>query len=170
MAANEPVSAELIAADATTALTWAEASAHLGGARSYWLATIHPSGRSHVRPVLGVWVDGAIHTSSNRAVRKGRNLAVDPRCSLTTTAHDIDFVLEAEAARVTDEARLQRVAEVYRSKYEWPVTIRDGAFDAPYGAPTAGPPPYQIYELVPRVVYAFGTNEEFAPRSTRFQF
>jgi hypothetical protein len=32
------------------------------------------------------------------------------------------------------------VAEAYAAKYEWPVTVRDGAFDAD-GAPTAGPPP-----------------------------
>jgi Pyridoxamine 5'-phosphate oxidase len=170
MAAREPVSAALIAHDATSVLPWSEAHARLADARGYWLATIHPSGAPHVRPVLSVWVDGAMHTTSNPMARKGRNLAVDERCSLTATTESIDFVLEGEAARVTDDDQLQRVAEAYIAKYEWPVTISDRAFEAPYGAPTAGAPPYAIYELVPRVVFAFGTNEEFAPRSTRYQF
>jgi len=166
----EPKAAELIAEDATTALSWSEAHTYLDGARTYWLATLRADGRPHVRPVLAVWADGALHSTSNPTARKARNVGRDPRCSITATSDSIDLVLEGEMARVLDETRMQRVAEAYKSKYEWPVTISDGAFDAPYGAPTAGPPPYQIYEFVPTTVYAFGTNEELAPRSTRFQF
>ena len=54
-------------------------------------------------------------------------------------------------------------------KYGWPPTVADGAFDAPYGAPTAGPPPYEVYEITARTVYGFGTDEEHAPRSTRWR-
>jgi hypothetical protein len=50
------------------------------------------------------------------------------------------------------------------------VTIEDGAYQAPYGAPTAGPPPYHLYAFAPTAVYAFGTNESLGPRSTRFAF
>ena len=32
-----------------------------------------------MRPVLGVWVDGALHTTSSPAARKARNLAEDDR-------------------------------------------------------------------------------------------
>ncbi len=46
----------------------------------------------------------------------------------------------------------------------------DNMFDAPYGAPTAGPPPYRVYELTPRRVYAFGTSDNLGVRSTRFCF
>jgi hypothetical protein len=42
--------------------------------------------------------------------------------------------------------------------------------DAPYGAPTAGPPPYEVYAVAPEVVYAFGVDDEHAPRSTRWRF
>ncbi|MGH9244498.1 MAG: hypothetical protein ACRD29_09310 [Acidimicrobiales bacterium] len=48
--------------------------------------------------------------------------------------------------------------------------MRDGAFDAPYGAPTAGPPPYQPYAVTPTVIFGFGTNDKFAPLSTRWRF
>ena len=43
-------------------------------------------------------------------------------------------------------------------------------FDAPYGAPTAGPPPYRAYEITPSRAYAFGMNDNLGVRSTRFRF
>ena len=42
-------------------------------------------------------------------------------------------------------------------------------FDAPYGAPTAGTPPYRVYEISPRVVCAFGMDNDLGVRSTRFR-
>lgn len=170
MAAKEPVSAALIAQDATTVLPWSGAMTRLGAVGTYWLATIHADGRPHVRPVLAVVADGVLYTTSNPDARKAKNLAGDPRCSITAPADNIDIVVEGEMTRVRDDATLQRVAEAYHAKYQWPVTIKDGAFDAPYGAPTAGPPPYEIYELAPKTVFAQGTNDEFAPRTTRFDF
>ncbi len=80
----------------------------------------------------------------------------------------MDVVLEGTATRVAKEATLQQVAEAYRSKYGWPVTVTDGAFDAPYGAPTAGPPPYYPYEITPATVSASRTADEVpADRATR---
>jgi hypothetical protein len=54
-----------------------------------------------------------------------------------------DLVVEGTAAKVSDEARLRRVAEVYMTKYGWPVSVRDRAFYGD-GAPTEGPPPYEV--------------------------
>jgi hypothetical protein len=48
--------------------------------------------------------------------------------------------------------------------------VTEGGFDAPYGAPTAGPPPYQPFEITPAAVFGFGTVGEFAGRATRFAF
>jgi nitroimidazol reductase NimA-like FMN-containing flavoprotein (pyridoxamine 5'-phosphate oxidase superfamily) len=170
MGNSEPRAAEPIAADATTALPWDEARSRLAEHRFYWLATPRPDGRPHVRPVLTVMVDGSLYTTTSPAARKGRNLERDTRCSITANTDGLDLVLEGTATKVTDEGRLQRVADAYKSKYEWPPTVRDGAFDAPYGAPTAGPPPYEVYEITPVVAYGFGTDEELAPRSTRWTF
>ena len=53
----------------------------------------------------------------------------------------------------------------------WPVTVTpDGAFDAPFGAPAAGPPPYQVYAFEPVTVWGFGTDDRYAARSTRWDF
>ena len=151
-------------------IPWAEARDRLAGERFYWLATTHPDGRPHVRPVLAVWVDGALYSSSNPTARKGRNLDHDPRCSVTARTDDLDVVLEGTAGPVTDEETLARVAATYRDKYGWPVEVEGGAFEAPYGAPTAGPPPYLVYEITPVQVFGFGTDDALGPRSTRWRF
>ena len=131
---------------------------------------MHPTGPPHVRPVLAVWVNGALYSTSTKASRKGRNLLADPRCTVTARTDTMDMVLEGIAAQVTEEAALEQVAEVYRTKYSWPVTVIEGAFDAPYGAPTAGPPPYLLYKITPVTVFAFGTAEGYGSRTTRYRF
>jgi hypothetical protein len=166
----EPKSADLIAADPTTALPWEVVRDVLKDTRLYWLATVHPSGRPHVRPVLAVRVNGALYSTSTKAFRKGRNLATDPRCTVTARTDIMDVVLEGTATQVTNEDTLNKVAEAYRSKYGWPVTVTNGAFDAPYSAPTAGPPPYHPYEITPATVFGFGTADEYAGRTTRYRF
>lgn len=170
---SEPTETTAIAGDATpptTPMPWSEARRRLADAQVYWLATTAADGRPHVRPVLGVWVDDSLHTTTSPAARKARNLAVNDHCSFSVSADGVDTVLEGTAARVVEADHLQRVADAYKAKYEWPPTVADGAFDAPYGAPTAGPPPYEIYAITPTVVYGFGTDEEHAPRSTRWRF
>jgi hypothetical protein len=47
------------------------------------------------------------------------------------------------------------------------VRIQDGAFDADYGAPTAGPPPFDVYALNPTRVFGFGTDETWSPTRWR---
>jgi hypothetical protein len=64
--------------------------------------------------------------------------ADDSRGTVTACTDTMDVVLEGTATRVTDEAAMQRVAQAYRAKYGWPVSVTGGAFDTPHGAPTAG--------------------------------
>lgn len=145
MTEKQPLSAEPLAPDAATLLPWSEARTRLAAAQFYWLATVHPDGRPHVRPVLAVWVDGAMYTTTNSSARKARNLEYNPRCAITVRSDNLDLVVEGDAAKVREDTTLQRVATAYGSKYDWPVTVRDGALDAAYGAPTAGPPPYEVF-------------------------
>jgi hypothetical protein len=151
-------------------LPWAQARERISQARWYWLGTIHPSGRPHVRPVLAVWVGGALYTTSSPQARKGRNLDRDGRCTVTVTADDMHLVLEGDASKVTDPAALEIAADAYRAKYDWPVTVVDGAFDATYGAPTAGLPPYRPYQIRPATVFGFVNDPALGPSSTRWQF
>jgi Pyridoxamine 5'-phosphate oxidase len=177
---REPRSAENIAnqydddamvpADPDAVITWRDARERLAQSRSFWLATTRADRRPHVRPVLAVVVDDIVYSTTSPSARKARNLATNAHCAITASSDDIDFMIEGTAAPVTAEETLERVAEAYRSKYGWPVTVRNGAFHAPFGAPTAGPPPYQPYALVPEVVLGLGTNETYAMRSTRWRF
>jgi exopolysaccharide biosynthesis WecB/TagA/CpsF family protein len=91
-----------------------------------------------------------------------RYLRYNPRCSLASRDNDLDFVVEAKAERVMVPTELEGVAAVYRRRYDWPVEVRAGAFEAEYGAPSAGPPPYNVYRLEPLTAYAFGTNDKTA--------
>jgi hypothetical protein len=77
-------------------------------------------------------------------------------------------VVEGEAVLTRDEATLRRVADVYAEVYGWRVTVRDGAFHDTEGAPTAGPPPYDVYEVTPAIAFGFGTDESLTPTRWRF--
>jgi hypothetical protein len=165
-----PKSADLIVSEPTTALPWELVRDVLADTRMYWLASVHPAARPHVRPVLAVWHDGALYTTSAAPARKARNLKANPSCTVTARTDSMDVVLEGIATPVTDDGTLQQVARAYRDKYGWPVTVTGGAFDAPYGAPTAGPPPYQPYQVTPVTVFGFGTSDDYASRTTRYRF
>jgi pyridoxamine 5'-phosphate oxidase-like protein len=153
-----------------TTLPWAEARERISQARWYWLGTIHPSGRPHIRPLLAVWMGDALYTTSSPRARKGRNLDRDGRCTVTVTTDDMHLVLEGDASKVTDPIALEAVAAAYRVKYDWPVTVINGAFDAPYGAPTAGLPPYQPYQIRPATVFGFANDPALGPASTCWRF
>lgn len=148
---------------------WDDTEVVLAGSRFYWLATVGPRSRPHLRPVLAVWLDRSMFSTTGPKARKGRNLADNGQCALSARTSALDVVLEGEAKRVVDEDVLRRVAVAYDTKYGWPVTIVDGTFAAPYGAPTAGPPPYYVYEIRPETVFAF-TTDESPPRPTRWRF
>src|SRR5215210_9310852 len=123
MADREPVAEQPFGADDAALTPWAEARGCLEEAGTYWLATVRPDGRPHVMPVLAVWLDGALHFSTGETSRKGKNLARNPHCVIALGSHALDLVVEGEAAKVSDEAKLHRVAAVYASKYDWQVTV-----------------------------------------------
>ena len=153
-----------------TVLPWAHGRQRIDEARYYLLGTTHPSGRPHLRPVLAVWVGGALYTTSSPRARKGRNLDRDARCSVAVTAVDMHIVLDGLSSKVTDPGLLGSIADAYRTKYDWNVTVVGGELDAPYGAPTAGPPPYQLYEIRPTAVFGFVNDSALGPSSTRWRF
>ena len=85
-------------------LPWAQARQRINDARYYWLWTAHPSGRPHVRPVLAVWAGDTLYTTSSP---------------------------QGLSSKVVDPGLLGRVAEAYRSTYDWNVTVVGEKFDAP---------------------------------------
>jgi nitroimidazol reductase NimA-like FMN-containing flavoprotein (pyridoxamine 5'-phosphate oxidase superfamily) len=160
-------SAELIATtfetyDAPT--PWEQARDRLRDAHdTYWLAVTRPDGSPHVRPVLGVWADEHLHFVSGSTTRKTRYLTGNPHISITVSADGIDLVAEGTAERVTDLASLRRVADAYQTKYGWHATPRDAAFNDTEGAPTAGPPPYNVYRVALAKIMGFPVGESYSP-------
>jgi len=132
-----------------------------------WVATVRPDGRPHVVPVGVLWVDGRFYFNAGATTRKARDLARNPHCVITVATHGFDLVVEGEAAKVTDDAKLQRIADVYASE-GWQPTVRDGALYAEFSAPSAGPPPWDVYEVTPATVFALGTAEPYG--ATRWRF
>lgn len=110
------------------------------------LGTIRPDGRPHAAPVGSLWIDGAWYVVTGPGTQKGRNLAQDPACTLTARLAGIDVVFTGRADRVTDPTELEHVASVYRG-VGWPAEVADGAFTAPYTAPSGGPPPWYLYRV-----------------------
>jgi Pyridoxamine 5'-phosphate oxidase len=127
---------------------------------THWLATTRPDGRPHVVPIGAVWDEGHFYFSSGNGTRKSKNLAQRSDCVITLAAKGLDITLEGEAKRVTDEAKLRRVAAVFASA-GWEPTVKDGAFQHEFSAPSAGPPPWYVYEFTPRTVFGFATAEPY---------
>jgi hypothetical protein len=157
-------------ADAYDVLDWSLALDHLTRSQLYWLTTVRTGGVAHVRPVFAVVSNGTLYSTTAATAHKTHLLEQRPQCTLATSTDGIDLVYEGIASRVSDRATLERVAAAYHAKYQWPVAVVGDAFTAPFGAPSAGPPPYHLYEIAPVDVFGFGTDDRYAKRSTRWNF
>ena len=170
MAGNEP-EAELdprFSDRDATPTPWAAARNELEQAKAYWLSTVRPDGRPHVTTVAAVWADDALHFTTGRSERKAMNLARNSHCVITTgtnTLDGLDVVVEGEAVLVTDEARLQRLADAYIAKYDqlFVFEVRDGALWI-----EGSEDPGMAYELRPTKAFGFGKGESFSQTRWRF--
>ena len=120
---------------------------------------MRPDGRPHLAGVGALWLDGDFYFVSGEGTRKSQNLAENPNCVLSVALPDLDLVVEGTATQVTDDATLQRLAESYVAQ-GWPVHVENGAFTAPYSAPSAGPPPWNLYVVTPSVAFGVGSAGE----------
>lgn len=81
---------------------------------------------------------------------------------------DLDLIVEGAATKVTDGPTLQRLAERYQAQ-GWPATVKDGALTAPFSAPSAGPPPWDLFELTPGTEFGVATAEPYGATRWHFQ-
>lgn len=134
-----------------------------------WLATINPDGSPHVTGIGALWADDCFWFETGRSSRKGRNLARDPRCTLSVAAREFDLVVAGDAIEVTDPATVASLAERWAAA-GWPARPDHTglALTAEYSAPSAGPPPWHVYRLVPRTATALGIVEPGG--ATRWRF
>ena len=149
---NPPLEWERVvgALDATRDLEVSDSASH------FWLATVRPDGRPHVMGVGIVWDAGRFYLVTGPGTQKAKNLARDQRCAVSVAPPGIDIVAEGTAAIIRDDAELHRIAELFSG---WGPQVRDGAFWHEYSAPSAGPPPWDVYEITPTTIYAVASEE-----------
>jgi general stress protein 26 len=139
----------------------------LEDAELFWISTVRPDGRPHVTPLPAVWLDDALHFCTGAEEQKAVNLGRNPHCALTTGTNTwkvgLDVVVEATAARITDDALLRRLAEAWETKYhgDWRFEVADGAFHHADGDEAL------VFELVEPKILAFAKGD-FA--QTRYRF
>ncbi len=141
---------------------WSRVETELENAETYWITTVRADGRPHSTPLVAIWLNGAIWFCTGPTEQKAKNLEGNQNCLVTTGCngfYGLDVVVEGVAERVTDESRLQRVAERYESKYEPPFNflVRDGAFAMAGDENTA-----LVFEIQPSKILAFAKGDTFS--------
>lgn len=111
-----------IPAEETGMLDWESVVKRMRGDRSYWVTTIRPGGRPHVRPTWGVWIDGAFHCGGGERTRWVQNLGADPSIVVHRGDPEEVVIVEGEAERIDRESageeRIERLEAAYREKYD----------------------------------------------------
>jgi hypothetical protein len=171
----------LAEADGLPALAWSQVEAQLTdllthndprapNRSTFWLTTLNADGSPHVTSVGALWHAGSAWFQTAERTRKAKNLARDPRCTISVATGGFDVMVAGEARRVTDAKTVTKLAALW-ARGGWPAEPDESgtAITAPFNAPTLGPPPWFVYELKPRSATAVGTAEE-TPGSTRWRF
>jgi hypothetical protein len=152
-----------------TPIEWSVAVELLRDAMSYQLTTVRADGRPHQTTIAGVWVDDVFSFTTSSAEQKAHNIEAGNHNVIVTAGNSgwdgTDVVLEGEAEEVTDEVRLGRLVEAYRSKYDdwFKFRLVDGAFTAP-GAPGTA----LVYDVGPRKAFGFTKGDTFSQTRWRF--
>jgi PPOX class probable F420-dependent enzyme len=139
-------------------LPWSWARQRLERSHDYWVATTWPDGRPHVMPVWGVWANDAIWFSSSRGSRKARNLAVNPRCVLTTDNAFEPVVVEGGAELHDDSTSIESFVARINAKYQ-----------TDYGIDFFDPAHNACFEVHPTWVFGL-TEDDFTGSPTRWRF
>jgi len=135
---------------------------------SCWHCTINPDGSPHVTGIGALWAEGAFWFETGENTRKAKNLASDPRCTISLAVQQFDLVVEGSAVKVTDPSTVAAMAERWANE-GWPCRVDDTgqALTADFSAPSAGPPPWSVYRVTVRGATALGTVD---PGATRWTF
>jgi Pyridoxamine 5'-phosphate oxidase len=125
-----------------------------------WLATIDADSSPHLTGIGALWVDGAFWFETGERSRKGRNLARDPRCTISVATEEFDLVIEGTAEKITDPSTVADMAARWAAD-GWPARADASgtAITAEFSAPSAGSPPWHVYRLAPTSAMALSTVE-----------
>lgn len=125
-----------------------------------WLATLDADGSPHVTGIGGLWHDGTFWFETGETTRKGRNLARDPRCSISVATHEFDLTVKGTAELVEDAKVVGEIAALFAAD-GWPCEVDETGtrLTAEFSAPSAGPPPWAVYRVTLASAVALCTVE-----------
>lgn len=158
-----------------TPTPWGDVVEVLQRSEIFWLATVRRDGRPHVTPLPAIWLDDALHFCTGPDEQKAHNLANNEMCVLTTGGNEflsgLDVVVEGRAVRVTEEALLHRLADMWESKLDWSFDVVDGTFRERRhevgGEEFDGQGTAYVFAVLPAKILAFGRSGQFS--QTRFR-
>lgn len=140
----------------------------VSGPETIWfVGTAGPDGNPHSAGVGAVWYEGDLYFTANADTQKARNLARNPAATISTRLKGIDLVFNGHASRTTETATLEAVVRLYNAA-GWPAEVEGDAFTAPFSAPSAGPPPWNLYRFTVDKVIGVATEEPYG--ATRWRF
>jgi general stress protein 26 len=165
-----PASTELdtrFSASDASATPWDDAQRALTDAGIYWITTVRHDLRPHVTPLIGLWIDDAFYFCTGPGEQKAKNIVDNSNCVVLTGSNTygegLDVVVEGNAERVVEQARLDDLAGAFVAKYgdDWRFEVRDSAFHHAGGEAW-------VYEVVPNKVLGFEKGNQ--PGQTRWRF
>jgi nitroimidazol reductase NimA-like FMN-containing flavoprotein (pyridoxamine 5'-phosphate oxidase superfamily) len=138
---------------------WEEVATRIAAARNYFLATVGADGRPHLRPVDGVFVEGALCFGGSPETRWVRHLEHQPEASASLPDDDQAVILEGRVEMITDASDPVAVALNPANRAKYPQYFTDDE-----------PGEFQpFWCLRPRRVFAWSLTG-FPARATRFDF
>ena len=106
-------------------LPWQFVIERLTTAPNYWVATVGSTGAPHVRPVDGVWVDGALCFGGSPKTRWVRNLQRDARRSVHLPHDDEVIILEVTGEFVSEGTHPLAAPSMGASRAKYPQYYTD---------------------------------------------
>ncbi len=101
-------------------VTWASVNERLTSAVHYWITTVKPDTAPIARPVDGMWVNNAFYFGGDPDALWRRNLAANPRASITLEDAEHAVMLEGTVTQIKPDPELAAtLAEQATAKYEW---------------------------------------------------
>ena len=171
MSDAEPVDVTNLDIYGNAPLEWERARelvvAHTPRATPVFLGTTRPDGRPHAAGIGALWHEGTLYFTASPKSRKARNLVHQPAVTVSMRLPGLDLVLEGVTQRVLDRATLETVAARFHEG-GWPAEVDGDALTAEYSAPSAGPPPWNVYRLTVMTAFGVATAEPYG--ATRWRF
>jgi nitroimidazol reductase NimA-like FMN-containing flavoprotein (pyridoxamine 5'-phosphate oxidase superfamily) len=137
-------------------LTWEHVEQRLTDAKVYWIATVADGERPRVRPVDGLYLEGAVYVGGSPETRWVRDIEANPNVSIHLDGGYDVVILEGVIRQERPDAELaRRLAAASNAKYP-----EYGTKPSDYEGPG-------VRAVRPRLAFAW---KAFPKDATRFRF